>query len=48
MKPIKTTLKIYWDDGITIEQRYFCSIRQTKLYVKRNGIVNYKIEKNIC
>ena len=45
MKPIKTELKIYWDDGITIECRNFPSIRSAKFYVKRNGIKNYKIEK---
>jgi hypothetical protein len=46
MKPIKTTLKIYWEDGATIEQRYFPSIRSTKQYVKDNGIDNYQIEEH--
>ena len=45
MKPIRTELKIYWEDGVTIECRYFPSIRQAKQYVKRNGIANYKIVK---
>lgn len=45
MKPIKSELKIYWDDDVTIECRYFPSIRQAKNYVKTNGISNYKIVK---
>ena len=45
MKPIKSELKIYWDDGVTIECRYFQSIRQAKNYVNANGIRNYKIVK---
>lgn len=45
MKPIKSELKIYWDDDVTIECRYFPSIRQAKSYVKTNGISNYKIVK---
>jgi len=46
MKPIRTELKIYWEDDVTIECRYFPSIRQAKQYAKRNGIANYKIVKN--
>ena len=45
MKPIKSELKIYWDDDVTIECRYFPSIRQAKNYAKTNGIRNYKIVK---
>ena len=45
MKPIKSELKIYWDDDVTIECRYFPSIRQAKSYAKTNGISNYKIVK---
>lgn len=38
MKAIPTTLKIYWDDGVTIECRPFPSIRQAKKYAKNNGV----------
>lgn len=44
MKPIQCTLKIYWDDNVTIENRYFKSIRKAKKYIKNNGIVKYNIE----
>jgi len=44
MKPIRTTLKIYWDDDVTVEERYFKSIRQAMRYVKDNGITNYQLE----
>ena len=43
MKPIRTELHIYWDDGCTIEVRYFPSIRQAKNYIKINRPNNYKI-----
>lgn len=45
MKPIKSILKIYWQDNVTVEERYFPSISLTKKYVKQNGIVNYQIER---
>lgn len=45
MKPIKSILKIYWQDNVTVEERYFPSISLAKKYVKQNRIVNYKIEK---
>lgn len=41
---IPTTLKIYWDDGDTIECRYFPSQRKAKAYAVYNGIQNYKLE----
>lgn len=44
MKAKKSTLKVYWEDGITIECRYFPSISRAKSYVKANGIRDYKIE----
>ena len=40
----RTTLHIYWEDGMTIELRYFPSERAAKNYVKANGCVNYMIE----
>ena len=43
-KGIKSTLHIYWDDNVTIEQRYFPSRRSAKRYAKNNGCINYKIE----
>ena len=45
MKPIKAIQKIYWQDDVTIEKRYFPSISLAKKYVKQNGIVNYQIER---
>ena len=45
MKPIKSILKIYWKDNVTVEKRYFPSISLAKKYVKQNRIVNYKIER---
>ena len=47
MKPIKSILKIYWQDNVTVEERYFPSISLAKRYVKQNGIVNYKIERKL-
>lgn len=46
MKAIKSTLKIYWEDDVTVELRYFPSISQAKKYVKTNGIANYIIENS--
>lgn len=45
MKPIKSILKIYWQDNVTVEERYFSSITLAKKYVKQNRIVNYQIER---
>jgi hypothetical protein len=45
MKPIRTELHIEWDDGVTIEVRYFPSIRKTKKYIKQNGVIKYRIEE---
>ena len=45
MKPIKSILKIYWQDNVTVEEKYFPSISLDKKYVKQNRIVNYKIER---
>lgn len=44
-KAIKSTLHIYWGDGVTIEQRDFPSIRSANRYAKNNGCINYKIER---
>lgn len=38
-------LKIYWDDGVTVECRYFMTVEDAKYYVKRNGICDYEIEE---
>ena len=40
----KFTLHIYWDDGVTIENRYFPSKDAAKSYAKSNGVVNYMID----
>jgi hypothetical protein len=40
----KSTLHIYWDDGVTIENRDFPSKDAAKSYAKGNGIVNYMID----
>lgn len=45
-KPIE--LHIEWDDGCTIEIRYFDSICDAKRYVKEYGIKNYTFFKNGC
>ena len=45
MKPIKSILKIYWQDNVTVEEKYFPSISLAKKYVKQNRIVNNKIER---
>lgn len=39
----KTELNIYWDDGITIETRYYPSERMARKYIKDNGITNYRL-----
>ena len=39
----KCELKIYWEDGVTIECRYFPSKKDAKKYAKDNGVVNYRI-----
>lgn len=38
-------LHIYWEDGVTIECRYFSKKKDAKAYAKQEGIVNYKITK---
>ena len=45
MKPIRTELNIYWDDGVTIATKYFPSIRKAKKYIKYEGIENYRLEE---
>lgn len=40
----KIVLHIYWDDGITIELRYFPTKSRARQYVKDNGIENYLID----
>lgn len=39
-------LKIYWEDGVTVECRYFLSIEDAKYYAERNGICDFMIVKN--
>jgi hypothetical protein len=41
----KYELKIYWDDGITVEYRYFMTVEDAEYYVKCNGICDYAIEE---
>lgn len=41
----KYELKIYWDDGVTVECRYFLSIEDAKYYAERNGISDFVIWK---
>lgn len=39
------TLKIYWEDGITVELRDFPSIEEAQDYVERNDIWDFVIEE---
>lgn len=41
----KYELKIYWDDGITVEYRYFMTVEDAEYYAERNGICDYAIEE---
>jgi hypothetical protein len=41
----KYELHIYWDDGVTIECRYFGKRKDAESYAKANGVANYKITK---
>ena len=38
------TLHNYWDDGVTIECRYFPTKKRAKQFAKDNGYVNYQID----
>lgn len=38
-------LKIYWDDGITVEYRYFMTVEDAQDYVERNDIWDFVIEE---
>lgn len=42
----KYELHIYWEDGVTIECRYFLTEKMAEKYAKDNGISNYRITKN--
>ena len=42
----KYELKIYWDDGITVECRYFMTEEDAQDYVERNDIWDYVIVPN--
>lgn len=42
----KWELKHYWDDGCTIECRYFDTKKQALAFAKSEGYVNYKVVKN--
>ena len=47
MKAIPSTLKIYWEDGVTVEMRYFPSIRKAKKYAQLfSGYRRYIIERD--
>lgn len=41
----KYELHIYWDDGVTIESRYFDKRKDAEAYAKTNGYPNYIITK---
>ena len=43
----KYELKIYWDDGITVECRYFMTVEDAQDYVEQNGAENYIIAPNV-
>lgn len=46
IKRSKYELHIYWDDGVTIECRYFNTKKKDAMeYVKNNGITNYQLIK---
>ena len=38
------TLHHYWDDGVTIELRYFPTKKTAEKFAKHNGYVNYIID----
>lgn len=42
----KWELKNYWDDGVTIECRYFPTKKSAKDFAIANGYTNYKIVPN--
>lgn len=42
----KYELKIYWDDGITVECRYFMTVEEAQDYAERNDIWDYVIVPN--
>ena len=44
MKRGRYELHIYWNDGVTIECRYFNTKKAAMEYVKHNGITNYLID----
>lgn len=39
-------LKIYWDDGITVECRYFMTVEDAQYYAEHNGVCDYVIVPN--
>lgn len=39
----KWELKNYWEDGCTVECRYFYTKVEAKEYAKKHGYVNYKV-----
>lgn len=41
----KYELKNYWEDGITVECRYFPTHEDAEKFAKDNGYDNYVIEK---
>lgn len=38
-------LHIYWEDGCTVECRYFSTKKEALTYAKVNGIPSYRITK---
>lgn len=44
----KWELKYYWEDGITVEYRYFDTMKEAEAYAKKEGypIESYSIVPN--
>lgn len=40
----KITLHNYWEDGVTIELRYFPTKKAAETYAAKKGYVNYLID----
>ena len=46
MRSEKYELHLYWDDGVTIECRYFPTKKEAKQYADANGFTNYRVTLN--
>ena len=45
MRRYRYILKIYWDDDVTIECRYYPTRKAAEAYVEREGIIAYDIDR---